>query len=741
MCHQRLPATVLASTALATFMACPAVARPYQNASAQRAAHAVPKGMALAAADDRPSPIDGHHDIVVTASRLDMLGRATTASQGIVTRSEIELRPIYRVGQLFESIPGLVVTVHSGEGKANQYLIRGYNLDHGTDFANFVDDMPVNRPTNTHGQGYSDLNFVMPQVVSQIDYTKGPYYAAIGDFGAVASSHVLIANEIPNQIGVTIGTEGYQDLFAAGTYRLNGDRRIMAATDLSHYDGPWHPKQNFRKVNAIVRYCEGTTTNGASLTAMYYKSAGGLITDQPERAIDEGLIGRYGTLDPTDHSRSLRYSLSGHIAKPLGEGSITVSLYAIRSTMTLWNNFTHYLDDPVNGDQEAQNERRTTLGGVSEYRRSWTIGGIGLDTVIGAQGRYDSVFVGRQHTVGRTTVLDYCSLEQANGSVTTYPAARSYCNADRVHLLDLAPYLQTTFRWTPWLRSVAGFREEYYRSSDVSRVTGTSGRGHQWLAQPKGSLVVGPWRKTELYFSAGRGFHSDDVRGVFGTVPQEGIPLAGGKTPLLAPTTGYEIGIRTNIVPRLMLQIAAFQQDFRSELTYNADSGQDQAGAASRRKGIELSGQYHPWPWLEFNADLAFSRPRYRTSNLAAFGLDQPYIADAPNFIYSAGLLIDKLGPWTGGLQWRRLGTHSLDDGHKYPLDQGYSEWNLEVGYRLPHGFKVQIAIFNLFDTHDAAADYYYASRLPGEPASGITGFQTHPLEPRAARFSLTKHF
>ncbi|QKS02208.1 TonB-dependent receptor [Sphingomonas sp. CL5.1] len=683
---------------------------------------------------------EGQRDVIVTASRLDLLGQATTASQGVITRSEVELRPIYRVGQLFESIPGLVVTVHSGEGKANQYLIRGYNLDHGTDFSNFIDDMPVNRPTNTHGQGYSDLNFLMPQVVARIDYTKGPYYAAVGDFGAVASSHVSIANDIPDQVSATIGTEGYQEVFAGGTYRLGESRRVMAAADLSHYDGPWHPKQDFRKINMILRYSEGSASDGASLTAMYYQSSGGLITDQPERAIEQGLIGRFGTLDPTDHSQSLRYSLSGHIAKPLGAGQWSASLYGIRSTMTLWNNFTHYLDDPVNGDQEGQSEARTTLGGVTEYRQPNDIGAIHIDTVIGLQGRYDTVFVGRQHTLHRTTVLDYCSLDQADGSVTTYPAVGSYCNADRVHLLDLAPYAQTTIRWTPWLRTVAGFREEFYHASDVSHVTGTSGRGHQWLAQPKASLILGPWSRTELYFSAGRGFHSDDVRGVFGTVPEEGIPLAGGKTPLLAATSGYEIGLRTDIIPRLMLQLAAFQQDFQSELTYNADTGQDEAGAPSRRKGIEISGQYRPRTWLELNADLAFSRPRYRTSDLAAFGLTEPYIADAPNFIYSAGILVDKLGPWSGGLQWRRLGTHSLVDGSKYPLDNGYSEWNLDVGYRLPHGFKFQISIYNLFDSRDAAADYYYTTRLPGEPAEGIAGFQTHPLEPRSARFTLTKY-
>ncbi|MBT2186592.1 TonB-dependent receptor [Sphingobium sp. H33] len=669
------------------------------------------------------------------------MGRAATASQGSITAKEVELRPIVRPGQLYESIPGLVVTIHSGEGKANQYLIRGYNLDHGTDFANFVDDMPVNRPTNTHGQGYSDLAFLIPQLVAGIDYTKGPYYAAIGDFGSVASSHTRLVNEIPAQVTVTAGTDKVQSLFGAGTRHVGADGRLLGAVELAHLDGPWQPAQNFRKVNALLRYSRGTSGDGFSLTGMYYRSSGLLITDQPQRAVEAGLIDRFGTLDPTDASRSLRYSLSAHLDKPLGPGKLSLSLYGIHATMTLWNNFTHYLDDPVNGDQEQQDEERTTLGGVVSYTLHGKLGSLDSETLVGLQGRYDTNFVDRRHTLHRTSVLSYCNLEQDDGSVIAYPTMDGYCNADRVHLLDLAPYLQNTTRWTPWLRTVVGVREEYYRADDHSIVTGARGKGHQWLFQPKGSLILGPWAKTELYVSYGRGFHSDDVRGVFGILPTQGIPLAGGATPLLAATTGVEIGLRTDIVPRLMLQVAAFQQDFGSELVYNPDAGQDEAGAPSRRKGIEISGQYHPVRWLELNADLAFSRPRYHTEDLAAYGLNGPYIADAPNFIYSAGVLVDTLGRWSGGLQWRRLGTHSLSDGDQFPQDNGYSEFNLDVGYALPGGWKVTASIFNIFNSHDDAADYYYTTRLPGEPAEGVADFQVHPLEPRAARLSITRMF
>lgn len=697
--------------------------------------------------------------VVITASRADLLGRAETASQGTITAAEVSLRPIYRASQLFESIPGLVVTIHSGEGKAQQYLIRGYNLDHGTDFASFVDDMPVNRPTNAHGQGYSDLNFLMPQVVAGIDYTKGPYYANIGDFGSVASAHTRLLDELPNQAAITIGSDGYQNAFSGGTIHLKNDGRLMGAVELGHYDGPWQPGQNFRKANAIVRYSEGMPKDGLTVTAMAYDSQGGLITDQPERAVEQHLIGPFGTLDPTDHSRSSRYSLSGHMEKPLGEGQFAASLHAVRSKMTLWNNFTHYLDDPVNGDQEEQDETRTLLGGNATYTLNPQVLGLQTESVLGLQLRHDSVFVDRKHTYHRDTVLGTCFQEQDSPPIDTiaYAAANGNCTADQVRLFMVSPYLEETVHWSSWLRTVAGLRADHLSASDhnLARAPDVSGpaaapsqaSGSQTLYQPKMSIALGPWQQTELYFSWGQGFHSNDVRGVFG------FDAGGntGGTQLLSKTTGKEIGLRTNLIPHLSLQVAAFQQDFSSELTYNPDVGADDSTAPSRRRGLEVSAQYRPFTWLELNADLAFSQPRYRcagngTGNNGCDGIDGgTHIADAPGFIYSAGALVNNLGPWSGSLQWRRLGTHSLTDGPQYPQDGGYSEVNLDVAYDFKDGplagWKAQLGIFNILQSTDMAADYYYTSRLTGEPPEGVAGFQSHPLEPRSARLTISRFF
>ncbi len=331
---------------------------------------------------------------------------------------------------------------------------------------------------------------------------------------------------------------------------------MWAAVDLSHIDGPWDPPEHFRKINAAARFSHGDAADGFSLTAMYYKSGGGLLTDQPLRAIQAGLIGPYGTLDPSDHSDSMRWSVSGRYATQGSNWSLATSAYLIHSTMTLWNNFTHDLDDPVNGDQrqqERESHHRRRPGGLPPWTPPLPFGD--NQTVFGVQGRYDEVEVDRHHTKNRVNLF-YCELEQPTGPALPYAVGLDACNDDQIHLGDLAAYVQNTTHVTPWLRTILGGREELYVASDHSLTTGFRGSDHQWLFQPKGSLVIGPFYKTELYVSAGRGFHSDDVRGVFGTVPLEGEPTAAGPTPLLAPATGYEVGLRTNIIPRLAVQVA-----------------------------------------------------------------------------------------------------------------------------------------------------------------------------------------
>ena len=694
---------------------------------------AVLAGLSLVAIAAAAAETDDIETILVTADRPSLLGSADTASDGSVSAEELDLRPAYRVGQLLESVPGLVVTTHSGEGKAAQYLLRGFNLDHGTDFANFVDDMPVNRPTNAHGQGYSDLNFILPQLLDGIDYSKGPYYAATGDFGAVGAGRMRLADEIPDQISTSVGTLGDEDIFAGGTRHFADGGRLLAAADVSHLDGPYDPPENYRRITLASRYSQGSAADGYSVTALYYKGQGRNDTDQPLRAIEGGLIGRYGLLDTSDGNSAERWSLSGHFASRTQDWTLVANAYVIHSDMMLWNDFTHFLFDPVNGDQEQQDETRLTLGGGVSANRALTWGNIEADTVIGLQERFDDLYVDRRHTHDRM-VLGYCNDGNGEYSVGDYA-----CTADRIRLSDTAPYIAQTVHWLSWLRSDVGVREEYYAAHDSSLLTSFAKGASEWLTQPKGSLAVGPWMDTEFYVSAGKGFHSDDARGVLGAAPQGGTQLAVGHAPLLARAYGEEAGLRSAPLPGLQIALALFREDFASELMYQQDLGQDQATAPSRREGYDLAATYRPTDWLAATADWAAASARYFKNRAALAGeygiVGGTHIANAPAYVASAGLQIDNLGPWFGGIQERILGPYPLTDGPANPHSPGYRETNAEVGYRLRDDLKARLSVFNLLNSKAYSMEYYYTTAIGGAPQAD---YQVHPLEPLSARLSLT---
>lgn len=665
---------------------------------------------AARAADDAAPAPHQVSEVVVTASTLDLLGLATTSSEGAVTKQELDLRPVYRVGQLLETVPGLVVTVHSGEGKANQYLLRGFNLDHGTDLATFVGGMPVNERTHAHGQGYTDLNFLIPELADGVHFTKGPYYADEGDFSSVGSDHLALVRDLTTQVTASVGTVGDQRLFAGTGFALGEGSHLIVAGEAVHLDGPWDHPDNLRKMNLALRYIHGEPDDGFSITGLYYRGLWSATTDQPERAMREGLIGRFGTLDPSDGGQSERFSLSLDGARPLGFGRISANAYVIRSQLTLFNNFTHFLDDPIHGDQHGQNDRRVTAGGELRYDLSGRIVGLEAESAFGLQTRYDRIYVDARHTERRR------SLE------TLF--------ADRVEEWNLSAYALTTVHLSGMVRMIGGLRLDHFADTDDNLVGGLSGRQDATLVQPKGSLVIGPWRSTELYLSAGRGFHSNDVRA--GTIADAGVV---SRPPFLVKSTGYEVGVRTSAIPHVQAAATLFQMEFASELTYDADAGQTVAGRPGRRRGLELTAQYRPARWIEFSANVAVSQARYTDGDPAG-----SHIEDAPAFVGSFGVLVDNLGPWFGALAYRHLGEHPLVADNSV-RSKGYKELNLNIGYRFSSRLKAQIDIFNLTNSKDDAADYLYTDRLPGEPAQGVEDIHIHPLEPISARLAVTATF
>lgn len=677
-----------------------------------------------------------------------------------MTDEELQLLPAYRPGQLLETVPGLIVTLHSGEGKANQFLLRGYNLDHGTDLETYVDGMPINMPTHTHGQGYTDLNFMIPEVADSISYTKGPYYANVGDFGAVGSVHVGYRDVIDDQVSATMGTRSFQRLFGSGTAAL-GDGHLMAAMEVQHYDGPEIVPDDARKESAVLRYSTGDDQNGYSITAMAYHNLWTNNTDIPVRAIAEGAVpNRFGSLDPTDAGRAWRSSLSFSDHAAIGNGQLTASAFFIDNQLHMWNDFTHYLVNPVTGDQELQYENRRVVGGQAEYTLPLPLGEIPNQVSVGILTRDDMVRLGRAPT------QDQIRLAAANDPP-------SFFNQDQVYLFAGAVYVQAITHWTSRFRSVLGFREDYQHGTDVDYLAplhetagySSAGTVYQALPQPKGSLIYTVNDSLEFYASAGRGFHSADVRGVLqDESPALGLP----RTSLLSKQEGQEVGLRATVSRKLTMTFAFYNLWQQSETIINPDVGSDTPGPPSRRYGFELNTTYKINQWLEFYGSVAGNHTRFTHPLDDGTGHEGYYITAAPLVTGSLALYLTDLGPWSGGLNFRYLGNYPLSSGpcnnaaavHDFPgvatsctnaptaLGQvngkGFGELNLDVTYAWPARWSTSLGIYNLLNTHAAAAQFWYVDRLRSEIATAPDGradIHEHPLEPVMARFTVTKKF
>ncbi|WP_228892894.1 TonB-dependent receptor [Pseudoduganella aquatica] len=661
-------------------------------------------------------PIEGPVATVqVQAHYNNSVGTSDAASQGVVTAALIANRPALRPGELLEFVPGVIVTQHSGDGKANQYFLRGFNLDHGTDFATYVDGMPINMRTHAHGQGYTDLNFLIPELVDRISYKKGAYYADEGDFASAGAARMALANKLKDGTATLTAGEGQylRGLVANSTPLAGGN--LLYALELAHNNGPWQVPESFRKQAGVLRYSAGPKDDQYSVTAMAYKGAWYASSQIPQRAVDSGDLDPYGTLDPTDGGVTSRYSLSFGMNKRSADSQFQASAYAVRSALTLYNNFTYFLDDPVNGDQSRQTERRKMLG--FDVSQTWfgKLGERDMSNRIGLQVRHDGI----------APLALYSTVRQQILRTITESAVKE----DSAGL-----WLDNTVQWTPWLRTVAGARYDSYRFDVASDIAENSGKVNAHIASPKLAVVLGPWKQTEFFLNAGSGFHSNDARGTtVHLTPKEREP-AEPVTPLVR-TRGSEVGLRTELVPGLQSSLALWRLRSASELVFSGDAGDTSASRGSKRSGVELNNHYIASNWLLFDLDLAYSRARYTERDEAG-----DYIPGAVGKVASFGATITELGPWSGAFQMRYFGPRPLiEDNSKRSASSAIAY--LRTSYRIDRRWQLSLDVFNLFGRKINDIDYYYDSRLPGEPAEGVGDIHYHPAEPRSYRLTLHTTF
>jgi hypothetical protein len=645
----------------------------------------------------------------------NLVGVAQSASQGAITARQLDVRPLMRVGEVLETVPGLIASSHAGGGKANQYFLRGFNLDHGTDFAQTIAGMPVNLPSHAHGQGYSDINFMMPELVTGVQYSKGPYYADQGDFSTAGAANTNYVTSIDRPLmRVELGDQGYARAVLAGSRKFQaGD--LLAALEVSHNDGPWVRPDAFQKINGVIRYSQGDAVNGLALTAMGYHGQWTSTDTVPERALVNGLIGRFGTLDPSDGGTTYRYSVSGDWQRGSGSSLTKVTAYGIGYDLDLFSNFTFYLNDPVHGDQHEQADHRFVTGGkiIHKHQTRWQ--GRALQNTFGVQVRNDDITnLALYHTEARTRLS---TTSQAGVMESTGGA-----------------YAQNEIVWVPWLRSTVGLRADATRFRVDDRIDAiNSGTTTAGIVSPKGSIAFGPWGATEFYVNAGEGFHSNDARGSLAIRDPNGNPVI-PVTPLVK-AKGAEVGLRTVVVPHLQTTFTGWTLRLQSELTWDGDTFGSVPSPASKRSGVELANYYSPQRWLMFDADASWSEARYTKPNPAG-----PYVPEAVGTVVSAGATVDNLHRTFGSARWRYFGPRALIEDNSQ-RSKATSLFELEAGYQLAKKVRLTAVCFNLFNSAASDVDYYFVSRLPGEPLAGVADVMTHPTLSRSARINLAVGF
>lgn len=675
-------------------------------------------------------------EVEVVDSAEDLVGAANTATEGTVNQRQIESRPIQRAGDLLESVPGVVVTQHSGAGKANQYFLRGFNLDHGTDIAVTVDGIPVNFPTHGHGQGWIEVNFVIPELVRGIQYKKGPYYADEGDFAAAGAINMTYATTLEQGIAdIGYGSFGYRRTLLADSPKL-GSGNLLYALEYYHSDGPWVDPDDYQKYNGVLRYALDTGQNAWSLTAMGYTGKWNSTDQIPQRAITQGLISRFGNLDPTDGGESRRYSLSTDFQRKTGSAVTKANAYVLHYRLDLFSNFTYFLDDPINGDQFEQLDDRITAGVRASHLWFGKLLGRDMDNTIGLQVRHDNIdTIGLYKTVARQRL--------------------STTREDSVKQTSVALYVQNGTRWTEKFRTVAGLRGDLYLFNvDNHAPSGieqfNEGSAGDSIVSPKLAMIFGPWAKTEYYLNGGFGFHSNDGRGstisvdpsafqTDSTCPAVTDPADPAYCRLqqvdaLVKAKGAEVGVRTAIVPRLQSSLSVWMLDIDSELLFIGDAGTTEAGRPSRRTGIEWANFYTPKPWLTFDGDIAYAKGRFRDDDPAG-----DRIPNAIEGVMTAGVSVDNLGGPFGSLRVRYFGPRALVEDNSARSEPS-TLVNGQVGYKLADRLKVAVEVFNIFNADVNDIDYFYESQMQGE-AAPVSDFHIHPVEPRSARVSLVYNF
>ena len=654
---------------------------------------------------------DQIEEVVVWGRSLQLLGSADSASQGVVGYADFSTRPMARVGELVEVVPGMIATQHSGPGKANQYFLRGFNLDHGSDFSTSFDGMPVNMRTHAHAQGYMDLNFIIPEIIERVDFHKGPYFADRGDFSLAGSNAMKTYDSLSE--GFTEFTLGSRDelrFVTANSFDF-AEGTLLYALEHQQTNGFYDLEQDVRKLNGLLKYTGNFAGVPSRITFSAYDSDWTSTNQIPLRAVSSGLIDRFGFIDPDLGGESYRYSLTGNFE--IAE-NWDLNLYASSYYMSLINNPTYLLNDPVNGDEFEQEDERRLFGVSLRNEAEIELLGVPVRRTIGTDVRYDDVTeLNLFNTMSRRRI----------GTI----------REDEAEEFSIGVFGELQFLLSDALRATLGVRYDYYDGEVDAFQPQNSGSDDDSLWQPNLGLAYRVNENLELYANYGHGFHSNDVRAAVNTID----PVTGDPTEsldVLVEGKGSEVGFRYDTLEGFNISVAYFNLKMDSELVFVGDAGTTEPGDPSRRDGIEVTS------FWEINERLVFDISGAKSDGYF-IGLPSGAnaIPDAHDTVIGAGLTYAGLdNGWTSSLRVRHFDDAALTEDESVEKN-GSTLLHFGVSYAQDN-WEIGLDVLNLLDEDDDDIAYWFESQLPGE-AAAVEDIHFHPANPRAVRVLMRYKF
>ncbi len=650
--------------------------------------------------------------VEVIGRAANLIGSSTSATEGRISQDELQRRPLLRTGDLLESVPGLVATQHSGSGKANQFFLRGFNLDHGTDFSTVIDGMPVNMRSHGHGQGYTDINFIIPELIEEIRFRKGSYFADAGDFSAAGSANFLTARNLDSQsASLGVGEYGFSRLLVSGALD-NSAGNLIYGLERQQYEGPWDSvNEDVGRTNIWLKQRWEAGEDQLQFMFMGYDNSWNSADQIPSRAVQSNLISEFGSIDPSSGGDSSRYSVSANWQRNLENGSLRASVYGIDYEMELYSNFSYFISPQ--GDQFQQVDQRKIYGGSIEWRQDLILGSLALMNTYGVQARIDDI-----GEVG----LRSSDQRRLTGAI----------RLDAVEEKSMGLYWQNELHWSASLRSVFGLRYDDYEfdvqareAANGSTLLPNSGASSDDIVTASLSLIYKLDESREIYASIGQGFHSNDARGT--TIRFD--PVSGDAVLPVDPlvdTLGSEIGFRAFLTERLNASVALWFLDIDSELIFVGDAGNtEDTGFGSERKGVEITSYFQLNNSISVDMEYSWADSRF-TRKVNGFDAVPGALSD----VVSGGISLSLSDNMQAALRIRYFDDYDLDEGE---IAEGSTLFNLRLTYAPTSQFSVTADVLNLFDSNDRDVEYFYESQLINETAP-VGDHHYHVFEPRSLR-------